>query len=145
MERQNCSDICVIYDSVYLAGISGRMVFGIDLGSQVVGLQSDEMEPARIYLPGKQSALWHRRSIACVCDRTPVLVPLSETACPDQGGRGHVIDIVFCGRCRLQCGRTPDRERDYVQVNMHKIRTSYLYFITTRKSALVLENYGTIG
>lgn len=109
-----------------------------------MGLQSDEMESARIYLPGKQSALRNRRGIACVCNCAPVPVPLSEAACPGQGGGGAVIDTVFCSGCRLQRGRTPDRQWNYVQVNVYKNQTSYLCLITTRKSALVLENYGTI-
>lgn len=103
VEGQNFPDIFVIHGAVYGAGVSGWLVSGIDLGSQVVGLQSDELESAWQDLFGQQYFVWAWRGSSCMCAGASAPLALSQGSHENQGVADiDYISHIYCG-CGLQC------------------------------------------
>lgn len=102
VERQADSYVCVIHDTVQCIGVSGRMVSGIDLGSQMVGLQPCTLESAWQDLSVQQSPVWPGRNDACVADQSAVLFSVSKDPAKDSDRSRDARTGAVCGRCGLQ-------------------------------------------
>ncbi len=90
------------------------MVSGIDLESQMVGLQPDEWEYTGIHLSGKQSVFRNRRGIACVRGGTVIPIPIPENARMVKSKRRDSVYAVLCGGCRLLCDGSTQWCRNYL-------------------------------
>lgn len=90
------------------------MVSGIDLESQMVGLQPDGLEYTGVYLPGKQSAVRCRRGAARVCGVAVIPIHIPENARMVKNMRRAIVYAVFCGGCRLLRNGSTQRCGNYL-------------------------------
>lgn len=102
MAGQNFFDISVIHVFVYGTGISDRVVSGIDLRSQVVGLQPDELESAWPHLFCQQHFVWSWRRRPCLCGGAASSFALSQDSGKDQDMDNVDYFSHFYNRCGLQ-------------------------------------------
>ena len=114
MERQANYDICVIYVDLYIIGVFRGMVSGIDLGSQMVGLQWNAVKYTRADMLLKQPVIWYGRNAVSMGHQPAVLFSVLQNPWQGKNRAGNCRDSGFYGRCIIQCDYAPPWRRNHI-------------------------------